>query len=413
MNHTPQVGLTLAIFLFANPASNAASSDGFIAGSKVRLEARNFYYNGDFREGAATSKRDEWAQGFLVNYESGYTEGLMGVGLDALVFAGYQLDSSPDRSGSGLLPKRTQGEAAGEYSKAGYGLKMNISRTSLRYGMSLPKVPVLQYNNSRLTPQTFQGWQINSADVDRLTVNLAQFDKTITPDSTDRRDVSLAAKDGRYPATGSGNFYRFGGGSYKISPHLNASYFYGELDDVYRQHFIGITHAAQLGAGTMTTDLRAFFSSDIGAAKAGVVDNKAYAAALGYSLNSGHSVMATYQVMKGDTGFAYINNPYLPNYVQYHDFGSAGERSWQARYGYDFAAIGIPGLSFFTAYIHGDGLKKAGASKEWERDIDISYAFQGSLKGFSVRLRNATFRSEDARDIDETRLIASYLFTSF
>lgn len=45
--------------------------------------------------------------------------------------------------------------------------------------------------------------------------------------------------------------------------------------------------------------------------------------------------------------------------------------------------------------------------------MDVTYVFQGKLKGFSVRLRNATYRSDDARDIDETRLIASYLFTSF
>lgn len=394
-------------------SANGASAEGFIADSKLRLEARNFYYNGDFREDNGVSKREEWAQGFLLNYESGYTSGAVGFGADALIFAGYQLDSSPDRSGSGLLPKLASGKAADEYSKAGYGVKMRLSQTSLRYGMSLPKYPVLQYNNSRLTPQTFQGLQVSSTDIDRLTIGLAQFDKTITPDSTDLRDITIAVKDGRYRTTGIGDFYRLGGGSYKLSSNLSTSYFYGELDDVYRQQFVGLVHNTTLGNGNLTTDLRAFASNDIGAAKAGDVDNRAYAAAFSYSMNNGHSVMATYQVMQGSTGFAYINNPYLPNYVQYHDFGSTGERSWQLRYGYDFAALGIPGLSFFTAYIHGDGLKKVGADKEWERDVEINYAFQGKLKGFSVRLRNATFRSDDLRDIDETRLIASYLFTSF
>lgn len=393
--------------------ANSALAEGFITDSKIRLEARNFYYNGDFREGTGVSKREEWAQGFLLNYESGYTPGLIGFGADALIFAGYQLDSSPDRSGSGLLPKRASGKAADEYSKAGYGAKMKIAQTSLRYGMSLPKFPVLQYNNSRLTPQTFQGLQITSTDIDRLTINLAQYDRTITPDSTDLRDITIAVKDGRYRTTGIGDFYRLGGATYKITPQLSASYFYGELDNVYRQQYAGLVHSTPLGNGNLTTDLRAFTSSDIGASKAGDVDNRAYAAAFSYSMNNGHSVMATYQVMQGATGFAYINNPYLPNYVQYHDFGSAGERSWQLRYGYDFAALGVPGLSFFTAYIHGDGLKKAGADKEWERDVEVNYAFQGKLKGFSVRLRNATFRSDDLRDIDETRLIASYLFTSF
>ncbi|MEI9273932.1 OprD family outer membrane porin, partial [Pseudomonas aeruginosa] len=68
-------------------------------------EARNFYFNRDYgQSGAAQSKSEEWAQGFLLRYESGYTEGNVGVGVDALGLLGLKLDSSPDRSGSGLLP---------------------------------------------------------------------------------------------------------------------------------------------------------------------------------------------------------------------------------------------------------------------------------------------------------------------
>jgi hypothetical protein len=59
--------------------------------------------------------------------------------------------------------------------------------------------------------------------------------------------------------------------------------------------------------------------------------------------------------------------------------------------------------NLFTVYIRGTGLDKPGAEKERERDIDVSYVFQDFLKGFSVRLRNATYRSEDGRDIDENR----------
>lgn len=409
MNRTLSIAV-LVPSVFWNISSMA---DGFIEDSKASVEARNFYYNGDFRNGVGVSKRDEWAQGFLLNFESGFTQGTIGLGVDALGYAGYQLDSSPDRSGSGLLPRRASGEAADEYSKGGLAAKVKLSKTTLRSGISLPRVPVLQFNASRLFPQTFQGTQLSSSEIERLTVNVAQFDKTVTPDSTNQQDIGIAAKDGRYRATGVGDHFRYGGGSYQLTPTLTGSYYYGALDDVYRQQFLGLIHTTRLGEGIVTTDLRAFASRDIGAAKAGEVDNRAYSAAVGYNLNSGHSFLATYQVMKGATGFPYINNPYLPNYVQYHDFGSAGERSWQLRYGYNFAPMGIPGLTFFTAYIRGTGLAKPGAEKEWERDIDVTYAFQDVLKGVSVRWRNATYRSDDGRDIDENRLIASYSFSLF
>jgi hypothetical protein len=57
----------------------------------------------------------------------------------------------------------------------------------------------------------------------------------------------------------------------------------------------GLIHNTRLGKGVLTTDLRAFSSRDVGAAKAGEVDNRVYAAALGYALDNGHSVMAAYQ----------------------------------------------------------------------------------------------------------------------
>ncbi|HAQ27669.1 MAG TPA: outer membrane porin, OprD family, partial [Pseudomonas sp.] len=85
---------------------------------------------------------------------------------------------------------------------------------------------------------------------------------------------------------------------------------------------------------------------------------------------------------------------------------------WQARYDYNFAAIGVPGLTFLTRYISGDHAEISGSSatgSEWERDIELKYVVQsGPLKDVSIRLRNAMFRSDFARDADENRLIVSY-----
>jgi len=383
---------------------------GFMDDSKARLDIRNFYYNGDFREDAGVSKRDEWAQGLLLQYESGFTEGTVGLGLDAMGFWGLKLDSSPDRTGSGLLPKTNSGEAAEEYSKGGIAAKIKYSKTVLRQGIALPKVPVLQFNGSRMFPQFYQGTQISSNEITGLSLNVAQFDRTTTPDSTDLQKIMIATKEGRFRATGEGDHFRYGGGSYTVTPALTASYYYGELQDVYRQHFLGLTHRQKWGEGAVEADLRTFFSRDTGAARVGEIESDVYSGSLTYSVK-GHSFTAVYQHLEGSSGFPYINNPYLPNYVQYHDFGTAGERSWQVRYGYDFAPMGLPGLSFFTSYIHGSHLDKVGGGHEWERDIDVTYVVQQGLKGLSIRWRNATYRSSYGRDIDENRLIINYPFS--
>lgn len=123
---------------------------GFIEDSKASVEARNFYYKGDFRDGVGVSKRDEWAQGFLLNYESGFTQGTIGLGVDALGYAGYQLDSSPDRSGSGLLPRRASGEAADKYSQGGLAAKVRVfqNHPDLRHRTAQGARPAIQWQSA-------------------------------------------------------------------------------------------------------------------------------------------------------------------------------------------------------------------------------------------------------------------------
>ena len=121
-----------------------------------------------------------------------------------------------------------------------------------------------------------------------------------------------------------------------------------------------------------------------------------------------------YQKMSGDTGYAYIElvDPFLTNYVQIRDFAATDEKSWQARYDYNFAGLGMPGLSLMTRYIKGSNIYMGSgksSGNEWERDTDIAYVFQdGPLKNLGVKWRNATLRSDISGKIDENRLIVSY-----
>ena len=166
------------------------------------------------------------------------------------------------------------------------------------------------------------------------------------------------------------------------------------------------------GPGTFGADLRLAVSDDQGQAKAGKIDNTTVNGMLSYAL-AGHKVSAAYQHLSGDSAFPYIDgaDPYLVNFVQINDFAGADERSWQVRYDYNFAALGVPGLTFMTRYINGDNVSRADGSegKEWERNTEFKYVVQsGPLKNVAVRLRNATFRSNFARDADEVRLLVSY-----
>ncbi|SDL15143.1 OprD family porin [Pseudomonas indica] len=416
MRHTP----TFTCPLLAASLSlglSAPVSAAFVEDSKAVLDARNFYMNRDFRQrGAAQSKAEEWAQGFMLRFESGYTEGSVGVGFDAIGLLGIKLDSSPDRIGTGLLksdreaPKRAQDE----YGETGLTAKLRASNSTLKLGTLQPSLPPLMRNDSRLLPQTFRGAWLTSNEVEGLSLDLGRIDRVNQRDSSDNEEMTVFNGGKRNIVLGSAKTsdeFLFAGGRYQWTPALSTSYYYGGLDGIYKQHLVNLVYQLPLGeTQSLKSDIRFARSRDDGGSN---VDNDAFGALFTYRLGP-QSFTASYQYLSGDTGFAYIagSDNALAHLVQINDFGNQDERSWQLRYDFDFAALGIPGLTFMTRYLSGDNVERgAGLSegKTWERNTDIAYVFQdGPLKNLGLRLRNATTRSNFGSDLDENRVIVSY-----
>ncbi|NMZ25928.1 OprD family porin [Pseudomonas proteolytica] len=395
------------------PASAYAD---FFADSKASVELRNFYINRDYSQASTTqSKQEEWAQGFLLRYASGFTAGPVGFGLDAIGLVGVKLDSSQDRAGSGLLPRQRDGRAVDERGSLGLTAKVRASKSLLRIGTLHPRLPVVQFNDTRLLPQTFEGVHLNSQEFANTTLDAGQIRQVTQRDSTNREDLTPSvanAKGIRVSKGASTDEFNFAGVGYKWSNQLSGSYFYGELDRFYRQHNFSLLHVLPLGEGqSLKSDLRYARSYNEGQSN---IDNTAVSAMLTYSLG-GHAFGLAYQKMSGDTGYAYIHgaDAFLPNFISNNDFANRDEMSWQARYDFNFAAVGIPGLTFMTRYVYGSDIE-LGAGKptcsEWERDTDIAYVFQdGSLKNLGVKWRNSSLRMNHfGSDLDDNRLIISY-----
>ena len=397
------LGATLAIPTMAQAA--------FVDDSKVNLELRNFYFNGDNRSVASDeqSKSEEWGQGFILRAESGYTEGTVGFGVDALGLLGVKLDSGRGRTGTGVLAKDNDGSIPDEYSELGLTAKAKISNSVLKVGTLEPKNMAVARSDSRLLPQTFKGGQLVSNEIKGLTLDLGYLTEVNERNDSNYDDLKAQLRGGK-TVNDIDNFI-FAGATYKLLDNLTGSYYYSNLEEAYKQHSFNLVHVQPLGENqSLKTDLRYARSTDDGSS---TVDNKAFGAMMTYSV-SGHSFGLGYQKMSGDTGFAYLNgtDPYLVNYVMISaDYANADEKSWQARYDYNFAAIGIPGLTFMTRYVTGDNFAgdTSHSGKEWERNTDIGYVFQeGTLKNLGVKWRNGTYRSNSSKDIDQNRLIVSY-----
>jgi hypothetical protein len=191
---------------------SAQASADFAGDSKASLELRNVYINRDFRqEGAPQSKAAEWGQGFIGRFESGFTDGTIGVGLDALGELGVKLDSSRDRRGTGLLPfGPTHKEPVDDYSELGLTAKLRASKSTLRLGTLMPTLPVAMYNDTRLLPSTFTGGMLTSQEFGGLTLNAGRLTETNLRDSSGRDDIGFAGQ--------TSDHFDFAGGTWVINP---------------------------------------------------------------------------------------------------------------------------------------------------------------------------------------------------
>ena len=435
---------TLALAVAVGVMAQQAGAAGFIEDSKATLGLRNFYINTDNRSGPGANKNEEWGQGFDLRFISGYTQGTVGFGIDAIGLLGVRLDSSGATAGSTatsyggtVFPSESNGEAVDNFSSLGLTAKAKVSQTELKLGTLQPKLPVIVTNDGRLLPQTWQGGQITSGEIKDLTLVGGQIEHVKGRNSSNNEQLSIGGANAR---VANSNKFIYAGGDYKITKDLTAQYYYGNLEDFYKQHFLGLVHNWAIGPGVLKSDLRYFNSSDDGANGdtpayystgsyagfangRGKVDNNLYSGLFLYTV-AGHTFGGGYQVSNGSSDFPWLNqgdgsSNYTITDMQIQKFGRAGEKTWQARYSYDFAKVGVPGLTAGMVYLRGydiDTNRTANApagtnSSEWERDLTIGYVVpEGPLKNVGVMWKNATWRTNipGVRDQDENRLIVSY-----
>jgi hypothetical protein len=422
--------------------SQVASAD-FISGSKATLGLRNYYFNNEYRDqpgSAGQSKTEEWAQGLMLNYTSGFTDGTLGFGVDMLGLAGVTLDSGQGRHrGSSMIPSDGDG-AADEWSRLGLTAKARLSRTEMRYGTLTPKLPILQSNDGRLLPQIFEGGQITSNEIDKLTMTAGRLEHATGRGSSD--STGLAVSGGRQES----NQFLFAGADYNVTKDLTAQYYLANLEDYYTQHFFGLLHVLAIGEGqSLKTDLRYFDTSSDGANGSasgradgyrvggysrngsGEIDNRTWSALFTYSLG-GHALTAGYQSVSDNSNFVQLNQGSLPDkgaggssvYLftdrMLASFNRAGERTWFGQYAYNFAASGLPGLRASLVYLKGDQIKTTSGNdqQEWERDLSLDYVIQdGIFKDLGFGWRYGVLRSEADANQDQNRLIVSYTLALF
>lgn len=417
-------------------------SNGFLEDSTLTGGLKNYYFNRDFRNGGSNGRtaspngyRADWAQGVTLDFRSGFTQGVLGFGLDAYAYAGLKLDSGQGRAGSLLVPIKNDGHPADQYSIAGAALKMRFRDTVLKYGnMEFRSAPIFYQDggNGRLLPQTATGWQLISNDFKPFTFEGAH----ITAAKSGVQNTNAGVMQSQYGGV-QADRVDYAGGSYQ-SKAFNASLYTLQAQDLWRQHLLMGKYLFPINEQWSSgLNFVLYRTTDLGAARGGDIDNTTWS--LAHSINYlNHSLTLAYQKVEGDEPFDYLGYedklstiPFLANISTIHDFNAPHERSWSLRYDLDFAAYGVPGLNLTARYIRGRGGKGSDIDptspyarvgfkddeRHWERDIDLRYVVQsGKAKGLLLRVVYATTRANSAEprgDMDEVRIITQYPFKVF
>jgi len=430
--------LFIAIAATVTPAAHAAddsNAEGFVEGSSLNLNARNYYMNRNRLQ--HTDDNIEWGQGFLGTFESGYTQGTVGFGVDAHAMLGLKLDGGGGTDNSSILPVSDgNGKAPGSFSTAGGTLKMRAFDTELKAGDLFLANPVIAGGETRMLPQTFRGVSLTNHSFDGWMIEGGQA--SFTKPYNQSGHTRIGTSYGSLADGDESKHLNWAGVAWSGLPGLTSSLYASELKDIWNQYYYDLDYTYALNdLVSLNPGLHAYHTQDTGDALLGHIDNNTYS--LHFTVGVGnHSVTAAYQRVNGNTPFDYISqgdSVYLDNSQQYSDFNGPNERSWKLKYAYDFVGLGLAGLTSAVSYSQGElDLTKVDPdspgyaswysadgknARHWERDIDLKYVVQGGkAKNLALRLQWATNRGGNGygvldQDTDEYRVIVDYPLNVF
>ena len=389
-------------------ASAQSDAKGFIEDSDLQLFNRILAHQRDFKNDNIRTQ-EEVGLGTRVLFESGFTQGAVGFGVDAHTLTSTKLDTGRGRTDLGQFDLDSEGRAEDTQTEAGAAVKARLSNTTLKYGNQFVGSPVFSTDDSRILPEATTGTYLVSNEIEGLELSAGRFTAGSSQVSTDRDTAGLK----------SANIY---GASYQFTDNLSAAAHYSDVEDVWDKKYFNVNYTLPIADNqSLNFDVNYYKSEDQGAALEGPLDNKLFSVAAAYTLDA-HTLTYAYQSSTGDTAYNYGidggGTIWVANSVQISDFLGQDEKSHQLRYDLDMESYGAPGLSFMTRYITADDITTATGEdgKEHEWNFESKYIIQnGAAKDLSFRLRHSVYRANsaynteyDVPDLNDTRLIIEY-----
>lgn len=402
--------------LFGCLSIDAAYAE-FLEESNTSIYLRNFYNERDYED----TKNDlgSWSQAASGRFESGYSDTALQVGLDFGFQYALRLNNRYDeRLDTVFKYDKSEAQQARDYLKLGATLKLKYQNTELKVGELFPKTPVLFIDDSRQLVTTYAGVMLESQDIQNLKLSAGRFTHVNARDDDEYRKFTLGNSTDPNKRSDGLNFI---GLDYKFTPNFTGSYWFGQLEDIYQQHYFNAVYTEKVNETKLKVDARYFNYKEDGDAYFGNIDVQS----LGLQASAQHgpnTFLAGVQKHMGEDNIPLLNGYVPQGYLQTWSaiaFYKAKEFTWHALYSYDFKDHGVPGLKLTLRYLNGSDIYRAGFkdNKETEKNLIVNYTVpEGWLKGLGVEWRyiDANIKygvgNLPGRDFVENRFITTYTF---
>ncbi|MGY0216993.1 OprD family outer membrane porin [Endozoicomonadaceae bacterium StTr2] len=398
--------LALAVMVATTAAASAQAAETVTMDPSLDLTYRNYFWkqkdNARKDDNLNAYYRDEWVQALIADFDTGYVNDMVG----AVVTAGatHTLHAENDTPNNGKKVHTTNiaegrdgktNDIAGlqqAYLKAKY----NIGEVALKGSFGVKKRGYELYGNSG---SRILAGSSNGLDLSAEWKDLKVYASRITGASN--RNQSALSRDlyvnikkdanGNITSRDKLDNVTLYGVNYSIAGvDLTAEHLVSK--DYLKKTFLKAAHSFELAEGmTLDTDIRYGHATDAGK----LYDNQDYKSSY-FNANAKINYMNAYlgfgfnKVKDGDwddnVGDKGNAGSYNTTLSQWYDYDKEGEKAWIVEAGYNFADLGMPGLSWDVYYAQGKDAKNYKSDfKRQETFSFVTYKFDGQLKGLKVK----------------------------
>jgi hypothetical protein len=377
----------------------------FINDAKFSAQLRSYYLDREQYDG---SRSEAWALGGSLSLKSGYLAKRFGIG--AVAYTSQPLHAPDERDGTSLLKPGQEG-----YTVLGqlYGEFKFTEKIFGAFGRKEYNTPYLNKNDSRMTPNTFEGvsvygkagaqegmpeWRFGGGYISKIKEKNSDAFVWMSRDAGANVDRGVYVAGANYEqkafSIGAANYY---------SPDI-INIFYTEA-----KYALPLAGGKQVKLAAQFADQRSTGDNLLSGQE---FSTSQWGVKADWNLGATLLTLAYTDTANGDA----MRNPWsgYPGYtsVQVQSFNRAGESAIMLRGAYDFSRHGAEGLSAYALWVRGDGVN-APAYNEDEFDLNLQWTPKGgALRGLSFRLRYAQVMQRGGGDpnINDLRFIVNYDF---